>query len=45
MSTKRSYITPEVTTEFFLVKDYMMWADMSNTVDPGGAPERRPPAF
>ena len=43
MNTKHSYITPEVTTEFFLVKDYMMFADISNAKDP--APARRAPAF
>ena len=43
MNTKHSYITPEVTTEFFLVKEYLMFADLSNTVDP--APERREKAF
>jgi len=46
MNTKHSYITPEVTTEFFLVKEYLMFAGLSNTVDPGGnAPERRTQVF
>ncbi len=45
MNTKHSYITPEVTTEFFLVKEYLMFAGLSGTVDPGGAPARREPAF
>lgn len=44
MNTKHSYITPEVNTEIFLVRDYMMWADISSgAVDP--APARREPAF
>ena len=47
MNTKHSYITPEVTTEFFLVKEYLMFTDgFSNATEPGGnAPERRAPAF
>ena len=43
MNTKHSYITPEVTTEFFLVREYLMFADLSNTVDP--APARQEKAF
>lgn len=43
MNTKHRYITPEVTTEFFLVKEYLMFAGMSNAMDP--APARRVPAF
>lgn len=44
MNTKHSYITPEVTTEFFLVKEYLMFTDgLSNAPDP--APARRTPAF
>ncbi len=46
MNTKHSYITPEVTTEFFLVKEYLMVSSISNAQEPGGnAPERCAPAF
>ena len=47
MNTKHSYITPEVTTEFFLVKEYLMFTDgLSNAKEPGvNAPERCAPAF
>ena len=46
MNTKHSYITPEVTTEFFLVKEYLMFGGLSKATEPGGnAPERRTPAF
>lgn len=46
MKTKHSYITPEVTTEFFLVKEYLMLPSISNPPQPvGNAPERRAPAF
>ena len=46
MNTKHSYITPEVTTEFFLVKEYLMFAGISNAQEPSGnAPARRTPAF
>lgn len=42
MQKKHIYITPEVITEHFLVRDYMMWADISSgAVDPGAAPARR----
>ena len=40
---KRRYITPEVTAEYFLVREYMMWSSISDTIDP--APPRRDPAF
>lgn len=47
MNTKHSYITPEVTTEFFLVQEYLMFTSgLSTATEPGvNAPERRAPAF